>query len=296
MGSILHIHNQSLPPSSTSGGSNRLIDWLAIEQSRQGHKVYALSPLGHSTEHYTHITLPEKISYTEIRQLIPDDVTDIEYHGGLDADVVEQLFNAYPRSLYLVHSGQGEGRNNVFVSHSHAQQAGKEVFAYNGIPCEEFIFEEQKGDFLLFLAKVKRRKKGVAVAIKLAKQSKTNLVIAGGRRLRCPETWFNWHPRITPVGYINGPEKYALLSQAKALIVPILWDEPFGLTIVEAMLSGTPVIAFNRGAMPELIIDGVTGFLCNNEAEMLAAINKVDTLSPLKCRKHAEQYFSSFAM
>ena len=65
---------------------------------------------------------------------------------------------------------------------------------------------------------------------------------------------------------------------------------------IEAMLSGTPVIAFNRGAMSELIIDGVTGFLCDNEEEMLSAINKIEQLSPQVCRAHVIKYFSSYAM
>lgn len=161
---------------------------------------------------------------------------------------------------------------------------------------DDYIFNESKSDFLLFLAKVKRSKKGVDVAIKLSKKSKLKLVVAGGVRLGSPETWFNWHPLITPVGYVNGKDKMKLFSQAKALIVPIRWEEPFGLTIVEAMLSGTPVIAFNRGAMKELIIDGVTGFLCETEEEMLTAMQNVDKISPLKCHEHAKKYFSSFSM
>lgn len=296
MRKILHIHNQSLPPNRSSGGSNRLIDWLAVEQSKQGHLVCAMSPEGATNQYYEHIKMPVNCSYDELLKLIPADVTDIEYHGGLDANTVDRLLTIYPRSLQIIHAGEGGGPKNVFVSKSHAEQAGKTIFAYNGLPLEDYIFNASKSDFLLFIAKVKRRKKGVDTAIKMAKQSKCKLIIAGGSRLRCPETWFNWHPLITPVGYINGAKKFELLSQAKALIVPIRWEEPFGLTIVEAMLSGTPVIAFNRGAMKELIIDGVTGFLCDSEAEMLAAINNIDKLSPKKCHEHAKQHFSSISM
>jgi len=293
---ILHIHNQSLPPSPNSGGSNRLIDWLATEQSKQGHSVCAISPEGRSNDFYEHIKMPANCNYDELIELIPEDVTDIEYHGGLDAGIVDKLLTKYPSSLQIIHAGKGGGKNNVFVSRSHAEQAGQTVFAYNGLPVDDYIFSESKSDYLLFIAKVKRRKKGADTAIKLAKKLKCKLIVAGGSRLYCPETWFNWHPLISPVGYVNGTKKFELLSQAKALIVPIRWEEPFGLTIVEAMLSGTPVIAFNRGAMKELIIDGVTGFLCDTEEEMLAAIKNVSKLSAKQCHEHAKQYFSSVAM
>lgn len=296
MRKILHIHNKSLPPSPSSGGSNRLIDWLAVEQSKQGHSVCAMSPEGSSNQYYEHIKMPVNCSYDELLALVPADVTDIEYHGGLEASTVDRLLMTFPRSLQIIHAGGGGGKKNVFVSKNHAEQAGKTIFAHNGLPLDDYIFNESKSDFLLFLAKVKRRKKGVDTAIKLAKRLKCKLVIAGGSKLRCAETWFNWHPLITPVGYINGTKKFELLSQAKALIVPIRWEEPFGLTVVEAMLSGTPVIAFNRGAMKELIIDGVTGFLCDTEEEMIAAIKNVDKLSSKKCYEHAKQHFSTFAM
>ncbi len=296
MRAILHIHNQSLPPNNSSGGSNRLIDWLAVEQSKQGHRVYAMSSSGYSNRYYEHIKMPNDIGYDDLIELIPDGITDIEYHGGLDETIVERLLSEYPRSLQVIHAGKGQGKKNVFVSRSHAERAGKRVYAYNGVPEIDYIFNENKEDFLLFIAKVKRRKKGVDTAIKLAKKLKCKLIIAGGRRLRCPETWFKWHPMITPVGYINGKEKFEVLSKAKALIVPIRWEEPFGLTIIEAMISGTPVIAFNRGAMKELIIDGVTGFLCNNESEMQDAIKNVHKISPLKCHEHAKRHFSSSVM
>lgn len=166
---ILHIHNQSLPPTPNSGGSNRLIDWLATEQSKQGHNVYAMSPIGRSNKFYEHIKMPNNCSYDNLIKLIPTDVTDIEYHGGLNIDVANKLLTTFPRSLQIIHAGQGGGIKNVFVSKSHAKSAGGEFFSYNGIPVDDCIFNESKSDFLLFLAKVKRSKKGVDVAINYLK-------------------------------------------------------------------------------------------------------------------------------
>lgn len=296
MSVILHIHDQSLPPIASSGGSNRLIDWLAIEQAKQGHKVYAMSPSGADTECYQHIKLSLPCSIEELLALIPDDVEYIEHHGGLAPTVVDELLTFFPGCVQVCHAGKQEGKNNIFISNSHAKAHGGTVIAYNGVPVDDYIFSADKDNYLLFLAKVKRSKKGVDTAIKVAKKVNIPLVVAGGYRLANPETWFKWHPKITPVGYINGVKKFELLSKAKALLVPIRWEEPFGLTIVEAMLSGTPVIAFNRGAMPELIIDGETGFLCENEAEMIEAIKKLDQISPERCREHAMSHFTSTQM
>jgi glycosyltransferase involved in cell wall biosynthesis len=293
---ILHIHNKSSPPSADSGGSNRLIEWLAAEQAKHGHTVYVMSPAGSSTESYKHIEVTDSSTYEELLNKLPDDVDSIEYHGGLNKEAVDRLMELYPRSIRVIHAGQSSDDKSVFVSSSHAKQSDKSVFAYNGVPSSDYIYSEIKDDYLLFLAKVKRSKKGIDTAVRIAKKSKTRLIVAGGSRLATPETWFPWHPLIKPVGYINGHEKYRLLSKAKALIVPIKWDEPFGLTIIEAMLSGTPVIAFNRGAMSELIVHGVTGYICNNEDEMLDAIKNISKISPENCRDHAEKHFSTEAM
>jgi glycosyltransferase involved in cell wall biosynthesis len=293
---ILHIHNKSSPPSTDSGGSNRLIDWLAIEQAKHGHTVYVMSPAGFSTESYQHIKVTDASSYEELLNKIPNDVDSIEYHGGLNKNAVDKLLELYPRSIRIIHAGQSSEDKSVFVSCSHAKQSNRSVFSYNGVPSSEFICSEIKDDYLLFLAKVKRSKKGIGTAVKISKISKNKLIVAGGSRLATPETWFPWHPLIKPVGYVDGHEKYKLLSKAKALIVPIKWDEPFGLTIVEAMLSGTPVIAFNRGAMSELIVDGVTGYICNNEDEMFDAIKNISKISHKICREHAEKHFSTKAM
>lgn len=296
MSVILHIHDQSLPPIESSGGSNRLIDWLAIEQAKQGHKVYAMSPSGSNTEFYQHIKISLPCSLEELLAIIPDDVEYIEHHGGIESFVIDGLLESFPGCLQVCHAGKQEGQNNVFISKSHAKAHDGTVVAYNGVPIDDYIFSADKDNYLLFLAKVKRSKKGVDTAIQVAKKVNIPLVVAGGSRLANPETWFKWHPKITPVGYINGVKKFELLSKAKALLVPIRWEEPFGLTIVEAMLSGTPVIAFNRGAMPELIIDGETGFLCENEAEMIEAIKKLDQISPERCREHAMSHFTSIQM
>ncbi len=104
------------------------------------------------------------------------------------------------------------------------------------------------------------------------------------------------HRNITYSGNLSGKAKLKFLSEAKALLFPIEWDEPFGMSVIEALACGTPVIAMNRGAMPEIIIHGVTGFLANNEEEFIEYMQRIDEISPKACRRSVRERFSSDAM
>lgn len=102
--------------------------------------------------------------------------------------------------------------------------------------------------------------------------------------------------RIEFVGAQRGPAKLRLLASARALLMPISWDEPFGLAAVEALACGTPVIGFRRGALPEIVDDGVTGFLVDDEASLATALDRVVELDPADCRRAASERFSAAAM
>jgi glycosyltransferase involved in cell wall biosynthesis len=299
MGAIMHLLNQVMPPSKSSGGMNRLVCWLAAEQARHGHKVYVGSPEGESTAFFEHIRISKNKTLDDLKVKIPANVTDVELHG-MPRDIAEWVYENYSRSFNVIHSGEPEkgwsGSKSVFVSQSHMTNAGGSHFAYNGVPVEDYDFCEAKDDYLLFLAKVKRSKKGVQTAMRVAKRCQRKLIVAGGVRRGSPTTWFPWHPLIKPIGYVDGQHKRDVLSKASALLVPIRWEEPFGLTAIEAMVSGTPVIAFRRGAMPELIVDGVTGFLCDTEDEMVEAVSRLPNIAPQACRRHVIEKFSATAM
>ena len=104
------------------------------------------------------------------------------------------------------------------------------------------------------------------------------------------------YPYITYSGNLSGKRKLKFLSQAKALLFPIEWDEPFGMSVIEALACGTPVIAMNRGAMPEIIEHGVTGFLANNEEDFIEYMERIDEIDPAACRRSVEERFSADAM
>jgi glycosyltransferase involved in cell wall biosynthesis len=170
---------------------------------------------------------------------------------------------------------------------------------YNGLDESQFQLGEGKGNYLLYFSRIHPHK-GAHEAIQIAIQLNTKLIICG---LIQDQSYFD--EKVSP--YLNdtsiiykgnvGPEqRNQLLGDAKALLHPISFEEPFGLSVAEAMLCGTPVIAFNRGSMKELIIDKETGFLVNNIAEAIVAVSKIDAISRQKCRSHVMAKFSSEVM
>jgi glycosyltransferase involved in cell wall biosynthesis len=169
---------------------------------------------------------------------------------------------------------------------------------YNGIDTRDFRFYEQPDDYLLYFGRI-HPDKGTAEAIDIARKSKRRLLIAG---IVQDAGYFKEKikPQLTAdIEYVGhaGPEKRReLLGKAYALLHPINFDEPFGLSVAEAMLCGTPVIAFNRGSMPELIKDAQTGFLVNTVDEAVDAVGWLDQISRADCHEWANSRFSSDKM
>ncbi|HWR25656.1 MAG TPA: glycosyltransferase [Methanosarcina sp.] len=165
----------------------------------------------------------------------------------------------------------------------------------HGIDVESFPFNENPEDYLLFLSRI-HRDKGTKEAIEVAKKSGRRLRIAG---LIADEAYFEKEvephidgEQIIYEGHVDSELKKELLSNAYASLHMINFDEPFGLSVVESLACGTPVIAVNRGSIPELIKDGVTGFLVNNVDEATEAVQKIDSISRKKCRQTVEKKFS----
>jgi len=172
---------------------------------------------------------------------------------------------------------------------------------YNGIDVESFPYEERKEDYLLFLACM-APVKGTHLAIEVARRLGKRLIIAA-KVDRADRQYF--HDIVEPlidgdliqfVGEADGTLKRKLYAGAYCLLVPICWEEPFGLVMAEAMACGTPVIAFARGAAPELVVDGETGFLVHDVDGMVRAILRVDRIDPRRCRRHVEENFSAQRM
>jgi glycosyltransferase involved in cell wall biosynthesis len=173
----------------------------------------------------------------------------------------------------------------------------------HGIEIERYRFSgrDKKKKHLLFLGEICRRK-GADVAVRAWMALARPVKIAGW----VPPVEQDWFKRdvmsrvrlgslefLGPVGF---EQKVELLGEAAALLCPVRWEEPFGLVAAEAMACGTPVIAIRRGAMPELVEHGVTGFLCDDEEEVLTAIERIEEIDPEACRRRVEELFDAQRM
>jgi glycosyltransferase involved in cell wall biosynthesis len=279
---IVQVSHYKLPVA-RYGGTQRVILWNARALRRLGHEVVLLSMRG------------TRVDDLEVVEM-PDGLRDYEAHVPPGADIVHLYATPpeMPRVPYIVTIG-GNGKpgeryapNTVFVSENHARRHGSGQYVYNGIDPGEFVYRDVKDDYFLFLSKASWKVKGLGVALELAKRCGIRLVVAGGRGI-------SLNRRIRYAGMVGGARKAELLAGAKALLFPIQWDEPFGLVAAEALMSGTPVITFDRGSMPEIVTDEV-GFRCRSANEMEEAIKAVERISPSACRARAEALFSSEAM
>lgn len=189
-----------------------------------------------------------------------------------------------------------------FVSISHAQRqfhvnANYVATVYHGIDTNRYIPAGPKEDFFVSLSEI-WEPKGTHLAIEAIQQTSHHLVVAGfvddrGKKYFTERVEPHIDGKqITYVGPADEQKKIDLFQRARALLFPTQWHEAFGLVIVEALACGTPVIAWNKGAAPELITPGETGYIVNSVEEMAAAIEKVDAISPQRCREEAEKRFS----
>lgn len=226
------------------------------------------------------------------------------YHRLIKCPLVSTLHGAaWVRSSHPVFKAY---KDAPFVSLSDAERQFLPELNYvatvhNGIRIEDFEFEDKKDEYLLFAGRL-APEKGPAEAIEIAKKSGRRLLIAG---MIEPQHTDYYNERVKP--HIDGKniEYLGLLSQAElapvyrkaaCVLFFISWCEPFGLVAVEAQASGTPIIATRFGALPEIIIEGETGFIVDSIEEAVLATEKIADISPADCRANAESRFSATSM
>lgn len=187
---------------------------------------------------------------------------------------------------------------SYYVSISDADRSpelGYVATIHHGIDLEAFTFNPSGGDYLLFFGRI-HPDKGAREAIEIARRADRRLLIAGIiQDERYFETEVKPHLDGERVQYMGsvGPElRDDLLGGASCLLHPISFNEPFGLSVVEANACGAPVIAFSRGSMPEIITGGVNGFLVSNSSEAVDAVKRIGAISRAECRRVAESRFS----
>jgi glycosyltransferase involved in cell wall biosynthesis len=214
-------------------------------------------------------------------------------HGRLDLDEIRRVYEIFPeQELISISDSQ-----RTPLPDAHWLRT-----VYNGIELSHFHFQPVAGDYLVFLGRMTPEKRPDR-AIELARDLGRRLIMAA-KVDPIDQPYFDHAiaplirdcPLVEFVGEVNEQQKDALLGGAYAYVFPIDWPEPFGLTMVEAMATGTPVVAYRAGSVPEVLIDGVTGFVCDSYRAMVDAVPRVATLDRAACRAHVEELYSAEAM
>lgn len=172
---------------------------------------------------------------------------------------------------------------------------------HNALDLNAYPVHAERGEYLLFLGRMSADK-GCHRAVEVAREAGLPLRIAGKMREPAEREYFEAYVAphlgdgIEYLGETSHGKKVALLQNARATLFPIEWEEPFGLVMVEAMACGTPVLATRRGSVPEVVEDGLTGFVCDDVDEIVERFGSLDQLSPRKIRDRARERFDSERM
>ncbi len=269
------------------GGTERVVVWHARGLAELGHRVTLIAPPGCHVPEATCIPVePKDVGHWafDIRPYLPPGADII--HGHRPFVPIPEL-----PSVWTMHGVRTSERSYppgmICLSADHARRMDCGTFVYNGLDPRELRFEPRKQDYDLFLGRL-RTIKGWRWAIEGARLAHRKLVVAGG-----------WRPTLRPglrfVGEVGGETKTKLLAEAACLWMPALWDEPFGLTLIEAMASGTPVLGTPRGALPEIVTADV-GALGGTVEELVELRARIDAIDPEACRARVERHFTHRTM
>lgn len=227
----------------------------------------------------------------------------LQFATELGSPLVYTLHHAHDEKLSELYRQHPEVR---FVAIS-ARQAALEPdipceVVYHGLDPARYRLGRGQGGYAAFLGRLSPAK-APELAIAAARAAEVPIHLAG--EFHAIDTTPQWEartrralgsPGVFHLGEVSGVRKQRFLGGARALLMPIKWEEPFGLVMLEAMLCGTPVIAFPRGAVPEIIDEGVTGFLVENTMEMASVLARLEGFDRLACRRRAEQRFPALEM
>lgn len=209
-------------------------------------------------------------------------------HGRLDLPELQPVFREFAE-MPLVSISNAQRRPMPY--------ANWQATVYHGLPSDLYEFHPQPGKYLAFLGRIAMEKRPDH-AIEIAKRVGLPLRIAAKVDPADREYFESTiepllsHPLVEFIGEITDDEKNDFLGNAYALVAPYDWPEPFGLVLIEALACGTPVIAYRRGSIPEIIKDGMTGFVCDTLQDMIAAVEHIPLINRARCRNSFEQRFT----
>ncbi|HEX3353050.1 MAG TPA: glycosyltransferase family 4 protein [Terriglobales bacterium] len=317
---------ESVPPK-LYGGTERVVSYLTEELVQRGHEV-TLFASGDSLTEARLVPLCK-----QSLRLAPGCVDPLPHHLLLVERVLQEKENFdlihfhidylhYPRSrtedvptLTTLHGRldlpdlvplyqQFRAMPVASISESQRQPLpwlNWQGTVYHGLPLASLSYHQAPGKYLAFLGRTSPEK-GLDEAIKIARAAGVELKIAA-KIDRVDQAYFDSvirpllkGPGVEFVGEIGSTEKNEFLGNALALLAPVQWPEPFGLVMIEAMACGTPVIAYPRGSVPELVEEGVSGFMVSTAQEAAAAVKAIPAIARKRCREYFERRFSAGRM
>jgi len=272
-------------PVARYGGTGRVVHWLARGLAELGHEVTLLAAPGSRVPEARLVPVdPYRAEHIDFdpRPLLPAGIEIFHAHRPIAVPGVPTLW-----TLHGTATRTDYPPNMVCLSADHAARSGASVFVYNGLDPSDYRFRRDKQPFDLFLGRL-HSAKGWQWAVEGARRTGRKLIVAGG-----------WRPilrrGVRVVGPVGGERKAELLASAACLWMPARWNEPFGLTLIEAMASGTPVLGTRRGALPE-IVSAATGALGDTLEDLVALRPAIDRIDPEACRARVVEKFSHLTM
>jgi len=319
----------ALPPAGY-GGIELVVSDLTEALSKRGHEVLLFAPGDSKSSARLFPTVPEalgqdyplrvrtalfhatsKYAYArallEGAELIHDHTQ--HYETEMPITAVHTLHGpAVPQTVELVRRMSATGRNHfVGISHRQRELFGEDGISWagvvhNGIDVAAMPFAVEKEPYLFFIGRA-NWEKGLDLAVRVAGRAGRPLVMAIKMTEGHERAYYDEHVgpyvdkgNVTLLGEITPQEKFDLYARASGTLFTSQWEEPFGLVMPESMACGTPVLALPRGAAPEIIVDGETGFLCDDEDAMVEAVQSLSKIDPHRCRERVSQYFSVDSM
>jgi glycosyltransferase involved in cell wall biosynthesis len=315
----------SVPPK-TYGGTERIVYYLCRDLKRRGHQVelfasgdskidctlQAVLPIASQDDPRSTFYLEKEYearnTYNLYRQAERFDVihshwtTIAPYFSDLTTTPTLITYAYIEKDIHEYYKTHFPQCLPVCVSRAQARMLGDESIpiVHNAVDLADIAFNDRPDDFLIIVGRI-TPEKGIAEAIRIAETARAKLLIIGHVTTHIPWSEEYFLTAVKPhidgdnIRYIDRlpyPEVVQLMGKAKGFLFPLQWDEPFGMVVIEAMAAGTPVLAYGRGSMPELIKDGETGYLVESEAEMIDAMQRIERLDRARCRDWVRERFS----
>lgn len=282
---ILIIHNHVIPVQGY-GGVERIIWWLGKELISRGHQVSYLVPAG------SHCPFAKVIVHDPARSLneqIPPHIDVVHCCTQSEEKPAKPYLMMYQ---YNYHPGTTFDINTVFVSADHARRNKSMTYVYNGIDIEEYgppDFSVSR-EHLLFLGYAKRPEKNIKDCLRIARRTGNILAVVGGK-----DKWYRRRRWVSYKGFLGGEEKMNVLRRSKALLFPVLWHEPFGIAIIEALYFGAPVIGSPFGSLLELVPKEV-GCVTTSLSQMTEAVRSLENFDRKACHEYVCEQFNAKRM